>query len=777
MFTEKIISYRSRSAFTLAEVLMGLLVVCILIAAMAPIITKRFNDKLRINAQGSAANAAFLVYDGTNGVWNPVGDALDSFRQVSPGVIEFKNEQGATVHLKLSLQGAGGGGGGSRRTGDLSINSSASDAANQSVGSTVDKIWDFRIPRGVSNVRVTLQGGGGSGGLGSSLSEEYLLPSAGNGNEGDLCIKKYNIGDLPSLLPAGANMASFRDLSSYPVGQRGGVPTGTTIVASTLGATSGSASNTCWYAKNQKTAGTCTDATGYSGCYRTVCTQDAAINACAALEPAGQWRLPNDAEIKRWRVTEGSNSAYQAMGVVTSNASDFCDYTSSGYGAAQCNPLAYGCQSSGNSHCEPGVFWSSVSKGYYYLNGGNLGGPYSNVTTLAFSARCVRSTSDCGKFAGAGGTSGAALVDVSFKGLEYGDRLLFTVGKAGSDGSGGDTTVEHQRWNGLAWVKVSGSTTYTAKGGSVGGSASDSGHGVKSTVSANCLSDGSTYSTGCTLGKAGDDWSTNTSNTGGSSYYGDGGASSSSTSPNGVSSTNFGAAGSGAYGSGAAAGQGGAGYALIKMNIASTGSGGGAGGYMEKNVYISVEEGGVIRFTIGKGGEGSTDDTGISGTDTKVEKLSASGGSVVSVLYKASGGLGGTFTPIVSNIVSEANLAKGGEGGRVYKDVSGVLTETIDDSTVTAISGKNAEFVRGGNGGLSKSDSRPSAYGGCVMVNNPTSFSDCNSNASAMPALTPLYDKVKILAQGGGGGGGGSCEDSVCYQGSSGGDGFVTVRW
>jgi len=276
---------------------------------------------------------------------------------------------------------------------------------------------------------------------------------------------------------------------------------------------------------------------------------------------------------------------------------------------------------------------------------------------------------------------------------------------------------------------------------------------------------------------AGKDLGSDGANSGGDSIYGDGGPSSNSTYPSGTNAEGFGAGGSGAYGGTAAAGQGGAGHARIKMNIASTGSGGGAGGYMEKNVYISVEEGGVIRFTIGKGGEGSTDDTGISGTDTKVEKLSASGGSVVSVLYKASGGLGGTFTPIVSNIVSEANLAQGAEGGRVYKDVSGVLTETVDDSTVTAISGKNAEFVRGGNGGLSKSDSRPSAYGGCVMVNNPASFSDCNSNASAMPALTPLYDKVKVLAQGGGGGGGGSCEDSVCYQGSRGGDGFVTVRW
>ena len=373
-------------AFSLVEMLLALLVVAILLTAMAPAITKRHKDSLSVGISGkdkSTEGSAFLIYDSSNGIMYPTGKASLALTQLYPGVIAFENTSTSTTEIKLTLQGAGGGGGGYARSSGLTLNSSSTQAVN----STTTRNYEWRVPRGVSNVKVSLAGGGGGGGAGAASSgsggtEEYLLPSARNGNEGDLCIKKYNIGDIPSLLPAGANLAGTRDLSSYPSTQRGGILSSTTLVASVAsGAGSGSASNTCWYAKNQKTAGTCTDATGYSGCYRTVCTQDAAINACAALEPAGSWRLPNDAEIKRWRVTEASASAYQAMGVVTSNASDFCDYGSSGYGAAQCNYLNAACQGARDSYCYPSHFWSSVSTGYYNLNGGNLYGPNSNVTS------------------------------------------------------------------------------------------------------------------------------------------------------------------------------------------------------------------------------------------------------------------------------------------------------------------------------------------------------------------------------------------------------------
>ena len=68
-----------------------------------------------------------------------------------------------------------------------------------------------------------------------------------------------------------------------------------------------------------------------------------------------------------------------------------CDYGSSSYGAAQCQNLEAACQGSAYSVCAPYLFWGSVSTGYFSVVEGALHGPYSNVTTHAFSARCVRS--------------------------------------------------------------------------------------------------------------------------------------------------------------------------------------------------------------------------------------------------------------------------------------------------------------------------------------------------------------------------------------------------
>ena len=771
---------KQNSGISLTEMLVLLLVVSVTLAAFAPVITKRYGDSLKVNLDTTSGSSAFLVVDNDldNVILYPQGDALKMLEVKSSNVVELTNKGGNPLEVKFVLQGAGGGGGGYKKVSDIATDYSLD-------GNTKG---EFRVPRGITKAKVTISGGGGSGGTGAAIDEEYLLSSARNGNQGDLCIKKYNIGDLPSLLPVGTSMAHYRDLSKFPEGQRGGILPGTRLVATvTSGAVLGAVSNACWYGN---TATIYTNASGYSASYRTLCTQDAAIKACAALEPAGQWRLPDDAEIQRWRVIpEGNGSAYQAMGVVTSDAADFCDTISSSYGAARCYGLSSGCEWSGDSNCTPYDYWSSVSKEYYRLYNGQLLGPRTWYGTYyARSARCVRSTSDCSGlklFAGAGGTSGATLVDIDFKNLIYNDKLLFTVYGTGIKGEGGDTLVEHQRLNGYLWKKVSESAKYTAKGGPVGGSASTNSHGVKSTVVPNCLSDGNTYSIGCTLGKAGNDWDTNASNSGGKSYYGDGGASSNSTSPNGVSSTVFSAAGSGGYGSNSG-GQGGARYARVVYEIASVGSGGGAGGYLEKDYSVStngeeikvlVPANSKIRITIGKGGEGSADGAGISGTDTKVEKISGSG-VVETVLLKASGGLGGTFTLIANNIVSDANLAKGGEGGRVYKDINGILTEIVDNDNVAAISGKNAGLIKGGDGGLSIADNRKPALGGCSSVNSPTSFSDCkNDLKNPTSSLAPLYDASKKLYKGGGGGAGSGCDDSSCTKGSNGADGFVFIKW
>jgi len=750
--------YPNKKAFTLTEMLISLLVTVIIIGALAPVITKRYQESLKASVDSSFTNSAFLTYDPTDGRKYTKGNAKQSLTQISPGVIEFTNKEGTEITLTLSIQGAGGGGSGAQAQNDLTTDSTLSTTANQPYTSTADKTWIWQPPKGAANIRLTLQGGGGSGGIASyfslpATSEEYLLSSAGNGNQGNLLIKKYNIGDIPSLLPAGANLAGTRDLSSFPSTQRGGIPEGVNLVASVAsGATSSpAASNTCWYAKDQKTAGTCTDATGYSGCYRTLCTQDAAENACAALEPAGQWRLPDDAEIKRWRVTEASSSAYQSMGVVTSNAADFCDYSSSSYGAARCYHLAYGCQGAYGGGCYTYNFWSSVSTGSYLLSGGNLNGPSSAVTSWAFSARCVRSAFI--PYHGAGGSSGARILNLPLSNYKEGDRIFFTIGKGGAVlFSGGLTRAILQRYT-TSWSDIA---TYIANGGPKGGDAGASAHGVKG-AAPTC-----SPTTNCTNGSQGLDWPTNSSTQGAASSYGLGGATASPTSYAGKNAANFGAAGSGGYtnntielGSG---GQGGAGYAQVTYDIRQTGSGGGAGGYI-KNIKIKVPPNSKVTFNIGQGGiKGtlSSPDSSTDGRDTTIIQDSQ-------IIYQAQGG-------------KKATITSGGEGGRIYQRINNILTDISDTTTLDGQKGENPKTFQGGNGGLSISSSTQ-PQGGCSSTNNPQTFSDCIYNYTPDDAPNPKYETKTNRAQGGSGGGGAGCDATTCSDGGTGSNGFVILSW
>jgi len=749
--------YPNKKAFTLTEMLISLLVTVIIIGALAPVITKRYQESLKASVDSSFTNSAFLTYDSTDGRKYTKGNAKQSLTQISPGVIEFTNKEGTEITLTLSIQGAGGGGSGAQAQNDLTTDSTLSTTANQPYTSTADKTWIWQPPKGTANIRLTLQGGGGSGGIAryfsmSATSEDYLLSSAGNGNEGDLVIKKYNIGDIPSLLPSGANMAGTRDLSSYPAAQRGGIPEGVNLVASVAsGATAGSASNTCWYAKTLPTAYTCTNATGYSGCYRTLCTQDVAINACEALSPFGAWRLPDDAEIQRWRAAEGSNSVYQAKGVVTSNASDFCDYSSSGYGAAQCYLLANGCQGANNGHCYPNTFWSSVSQGGYNLSGGTLNGPNSTVTTYALSARCVRYTFI--PYHGAGGSSGAQILNLPLTDFKEGDRIVFTIGKGGAVlFSGGLTRAILQRYT-TSWSDVA---TYIANGGPKGGDAGASAHGVKG-AAPTC-----SPAVNCTNGSQGLDWPTDASTQGAASSYGLGGATATPTSYAGKNAANFGAAGSGGYtnsntelGSG---GQGGAGYAKITYDIRQTGSGGGAGGYI-KNIKIKVPPNSKVTFNIGQGGiKGtlSSPDSSTDGGDTTITQNSQ-------IIYQAQGG-------------KKATITQGGEGGRIYQRINSVLTDISDTTTLDEQKGENPKTFQGGNGGLSKSSS-VQPQGGCSSTNNPQTFSDCIYNYTPDDAPDPKYETKTNRAQGGSGGGGAGCDATTCSDGGTGSNGFVILSW
>ncbi|MCX4275633.1 MAG: prepilin-type N-terminal cleavage/methylation domain-containing protein [Candidatus Gastranaerophilales bacterium] len=117
-----------KSAFSLVEMLMALLVASLLMAALAPVVTKRMNDTLMVDDISTPGLK----------VWAEPGE----YTFTVPAQTEYLQIQG-------SAGGGGGGGASIRKIGPIEISSGS-----------------FTVPKGVSKVTFTLIGGGGGGGAG-----------------------------------------------------------------------------------------------------------------------------------------------------------------------------------------------------------------------------------------------------------------------------------------------------------------------------------------------------------------------------------------------------------------------------------------------------------------------------------------------------------------------------------------------------------------------------------------------------------------------------------
>ncbi len=136
-----------KTAFSLVEMLMALLVASLLLAALAPVMTKRMDEaKLNISGVGAAQ------YD---------KDAI---------VTIFNNDEIFNVpndvnSVKLTMIGGGGAGGNSFY-------------GKQEV--TTSKSWT--VPEGVTKLRIFMLGGGGGGASGGLGTGTATIPAGGDGN-------------------------------------------------------------------------------------------------------------------------------------------------------------------------------------------------------------------------------------------------------------------------------------------------------------------------------------------------------------------------------------------------------------------------------------------------------------------------------------------------------------------------------------------------------------------------------------------------------------------
>ena len=142
---------KKHAAFSLVEMLMALLVASLLLAALAPVMTKRM-DEAKINVSGVGA----AQYD------------KDAIIQIYTGAADEDkvfNVPSDVNMIKATLIGGGGAGGNSFY-------------GKQEV--TTSRSWT--VPAGVTKLRVFMLGGGGGGASGGLGTGTATIPAGGDGN-------------------------------------------------------------------------------------------------------------------------------------------------------------------------------------------------------------------------------------------------------------------------------------------------------------------------------------------------------------------------------------------------------------------------------------------------------------------------------------------------------------------------------------------------------------------------------------------------------------------
>ncbi len=285
-------------AFSLVEMLMALLVASLLMAALAPVMTRRMNGEM-VNFNGMSHT-----------------DAIPSCAYVNDNSSEFTADDchvpRGMSHLSAIIVSGGGGGGGA--IGQIKDEREQSIAKNFNTGrdeiteiyggvgagNTVNK--SFVIDNTMSDIWIELIGGGGPGGDGMSIggypasqsdcgSWGYYVDYTVNAKkypngtiQHSTCIAKYNPGDGDSNSPK-------RNIN------------GVTSAAAGNSCSASSSGNCCWYGKTSDDG--CNSSSNYNSCTRTVCQWSAAKKICSAWRPGsvqannGDYgRMPTLAELE-----------------------------------------------------------------------------------------------------------------------------------------------------------------------------------------------------------------------------------------------------------------------------------------------------------------------------------------------------------------------------------------------------------------------------------------------------------------------------------------------
>ena len=169
-------------AFSLVEMLMALLVASLLMAALAPVMTKKMGETVNINANMNSKGATKIVKEIE---FNSVDCPEDSLKTDSDGSQycegEFEVPGGYNGMMKVTVVGAGGGG-------------AAASTAGYTEYTTIGETNNFKVPYAVNEIEATLISGGAGGGAGHQVVENVNFSSSDgkfNWTPVDIVLNKY----------------------------------------------------------------------------------------------------------------------------------------------------------------------------------------------------------------------------------------------------------------------------------------------------------------------------------------------------------------------------------------------------------------------------------------------------------------------------------------------------------------------------------------------------------------------------------------------------------
>lgn len=722
-----------KSAFSLVEMLMALLVASLLMAALAPVVTKRMNDTLMVDDISTPGLK----------VWAEPGE----YTFTVPAQTEYLQIQG-------SAGGGGGGGASIRKIGPIEISSGS-----------------FTVPKGVSKVTFTLIGGGGGGGAGygkvlNDTCDSLVLPAFADSGK-DLCVSNRTPSGW-NFLEIAKPTETAKKLTSCWVPDPDDATSVTSFACNAISKPT---------ASKYFTGGGCKKPLCNYWGVKMWCNNGLGMRLFTKSEMERIVAVSTPANNFKYLFGEGLDLAIHHYG----GESIFGDNGTIGnQSVGICNSF------NGNFTCNPWVLFVED----YRLTLTNRSIKYDPRDAAVFEVeagqvRCVKEINNWNFFAGAGGSSGAKFtktIDVSPN-----DVIYFTKGKAGKQGTPGESAVNYSGEESCAIhynSKEGTNTAYCAKGGMGGNGATEAANGTAplSSSVAKCTIQKAGESVkmvteGCSLvitdnGGLGHVPIGTTGGTGAGGLLG-GDLDINNGEGQSAANTQYG------YGGGGGSckrgvrqallcskgGAGGAGYAAIGYDIVSPGGGGGAGGAVGNNEYLKVKvtpyE--IIHITVGAGGNGGQNASfATKGGDIKII---VNEGKKLIEFEGGFGGEPGSFTGEGLNALQNAGI--GGVGGR-YPDSNFNFMEQ-DTKADGKQGGLNNAGYDGGQGGKTRLGTK-GACGGKQILENI-----CNNNL--INGLDGAMHNIVPNKYGGSGGGGGGSDGVLQGTGGEGGAGYVRIRW